>query len=63
MEFLKREKLYGKDGFNRQLNWETQTSYGHNIIMLFTDGIEFWPIDVINEFNYKYPNSIVRLKN
>ncbi|KAI1700888.1 cache domain-containing protein [Ditylenchus destructor] len=36
-------------------------SGGHKQIILFTDGIEFWPTDVIREFKEKHPNDIIRV--
>ncbi|CAD5216455.1 unnamed protein product [Bursaphelenchus xylophilus] len=38
-----------------------QTSGGHKAIMLFTDGVEFWPIQEIKSFRKNYPKEKVRI--
>ncbi|CAD5211921.1 unnamed protein product [Bursaphelenchus okinawaensis] len=38
-----------------------QTSGGHKAIMLFTDGIEFWPTEEVKMFRRHYPKQKVRI--
>jgi hypothetical protein len=38
-----------------------QTSGGHRLIMLFTDGVEFWPTEEIKKFKTENPDDIVCL--
>ncbi|KAI6178922.1 Voltage-dependent calcium channel subunit alpha-2/delta-2 [Aphelenchoides besseyi] len=38
-----------------------QTSGGHKIVMLFSDGVEFWPNQVIQQFKELNPATTIRL--
>ncbi|KAI6196727.1 hypothetical protein M3Y94_01143200 [Aphelenchoides besseyi] len=42
----------------RQIN---QTSGGHKIVMLFSDGVEFWPTQIIQQFKESNPATTIRL--
>uniref|UniRef100_A0A915CLH5 VWFA domain-containing protein n=1 Tax=Ditylenchus dipsaci TaxID=166011 RepID=A0A915CLH5_9BILA len=40
---------------------QSRSSGGHKLIMLFTDGIEFWPTEEIREYQDQHPNDIIRV--
>uniref|UniRef100_A0AC35U714 VWFA domain-containing protein n=1 Tax=Rhabditophanes sp. KR3021 TaxID=114890 RepID=A0AC35U714_9BILA len=40
---------------------DTYSSGGHKLIMLFSDGIEEWPVSVIKNYTNDHPDEIVRI--